>query len=157
LKNKADEATRRYDLATAADLQHYAIPELTARLESLEAAKRATDATASGMAGSIVTSDAIAQVVANWSGIPITSLKVSEKQKLLRLEKILAKSVVGQPEAVKAVCDAIRLSRSGLSDEERPIAGFLFVGSSGVGKVGNISSDRSCAYADPSALLCRLY
>lgn len=75
--------------------------------------------------------EAIQTIVANWSGIPVANLRTSEKQKLLRLEKTLSKNVVGQPQAVKAVANAIRLSRSGLSNQDRPIASFLFVGPSG--------------------------
>lgn len=80
LRAKGDQAMRRNDLATAADLQHYAIPDLTARLERLEGNKRSADATAAAaggaLAGSVVTSDAIASIVSAWSGVPVTSLKV---------------------------------------------------------------------------------
>ncbi|ORY73419.1 P-loop containing nucleoside triphosphate hydrolase protein [Leucosporidium creatinivorum] len=139
LKAKAEDAERRYDLATAADIVHGALPDLAARLQVLENQKREEDAAmrASGgeaLAGDVVTPEHIQAVVAQWSGIPVTSLRTSEKQKLLRMEKTLRKAVIGQEEAVKAVSDAIRLSRSGLSNQDRPIASFLFVGPSGTGK-----------------------
>ena len=131
LKAKADEAERRYDLATASDLRYYALPDLQARLTQLEA-KRAEEQAQGG--SDTVTPDQIAEIVARWTGIPTTRLMSTEKEKLLRMEKILAESVVGQPEAVKAVANAIRLSRSGLRNAARPIASFLFAGPSGTGK-----------------------
>jgi ATP-dependent Clp protease ATP-binding subunit ClpA len=81
-----------------------------------------------------VTAEQIAEIVAKWTNIPVTRLIASEKEKLLRMEKVLAGSVVGQPEAVKAVANAIRLSRSGLSNPNRPVASFLMAGPSGTGK-----------------------
>lgn len=154
MKAKAEDARRRYDLATAADIEHYAIPDLNTRLAELEQNKiveESASAAAGGgtLIGDTVTPEAIQGIVAMWSGIPVTSLKVrstphlehpltlrqsSEKQKLLRMDRILSAKVVGQPEAVKSVSDAIRISRAGLSDPNKPIASFLFVGSSGVGK-----------------------
>lgn len=81
-----------------------------------------------------VTTDAIAEIVARWTGIPTTRLKATEKDKLLQMEKLLASEIVGQPDACKAVANAIRLSRSGLASQDRPIASLLFCGPSGVGK-----------------------
>ncbi|KAK4702684.1 ATP-dependent Clp protease ATP-binding subunit ClpB, partial [Phenoliferia sp. Uapishka_3] len=158
LKAKADDAERRYDLATAADLRHYAIPELLSRLENLEQKKRAEDAAmvAGGgetLSGDVVTPEAIQTIVSNWSGIPVSSLKTTERQKLLRMEKILSKSVVGQPEAVKAVADAIRLSRSGLGNQDRPIASFLFVGPSGTGKTLLTKTLASFLFDSPDAMI----
>lgn len=103
------------------------------RLAQLEAKKAAEDATAGSGADS-VSPEQIAEIVARWTSIPVTRLMSTEKEKLLRMEKVLAESVVGQPEAVKAVANAIRLSRSGLANAQRPIASFLFAGPSGTGK-----------------------
>ena len=133
LKAKADEAERRYDLATASDLRYYALPDLQSRLAQLEAKKAEEDAK-EGSGSDTVTPEAIADIVARWTNIPVTRLMSSEKEKLLRMEKILAENVVGQPEAVKAVANAIRLSRSGLGNAQRPIASFLLAGPSGTGK-----------------------
>ncbi|KAF9056154.1 P-loop containing nucleoside triphosphate hydrolase protein [Panaeolus papilionaceus] len=133
LKAKVEDAERRYDLATASDLRYYALPDLQARLEKLEAQKAAEDAAAGG-GTDIVAPDQIAEIVAKWTNIPVTRLVTTEKEKLLRLEKVLAESVVGQNDAVKAVANAIRLSRSGLSNPNRPVASFLFAGPSGTGK-----------------------
>lgn len=123
----------RYDLATASDLRYYALPDLQQRLAQLEAKKAAEDA-AGGGGTDTVTPEQIAEIVARWTSIPVTRLMSTEKEKLLRMEKVLAESVVGQPEAVKAVANAIRLSRSGLANAQRPIASFLFAGPSGTGK-----------------------
>jgi len=81
-----------------------------------------------------VTPDQIAEIVAKWTNIPVTRLMTTEREKLLKLEKVLSDSVVGQADAVKAVANAIRLSRSGLSNPNRPIASFLMTGPSGTGK-----------------------
>lgn len=151
LKAKADDAERRqapfeisvsrrllmhscrHDLGTASDLRYYALPELQSRLEQLQAQKKQEEA--SGHIGSdTVTSEHIAEIVGRWTSIPVTKLMSTEKEKLLQMEKILADSVVGQPEAVKAVANAIRLSRSGLTNADRPIASFLMTGPSGTGK-----------------------
>ena len=123
----------RYDLATASDLRYYAIPEVENRIKRLEEKKAADDAAAGG-GSDVVTPDQIAEIVGKWTNIPVTRLVTSEKEKLLKLERVLANSVVGQQEAVKAVANAIRLSRSGLSNPNRPVASFLMAGPSGTGK-----------------------
>lgn len=87
-----------------------------------------------GGGSDVVTPDQIAEIVGKWTNIPVTRLVTSEKEKLLKLESVLANSVVGQQEAVKAVANAIRLSRSGLSNPNRPVASFLMAGPSGTGK-----------------------
>lgn len=99
----------------------------------METKKKAEDE-ASGGGTDVVTEDQIAEIVARWTNIPVTRLVTSEREKLLRLEKVLAESVVGQTEAVKSVANAIRLSRSGLSNPNRPVASFLMAGPSGTGK-----------------------
>ncbi|CAA7265806.1 unnamed protein product [Cyclocybe aegerita] len=133
LKAKVEDAERRYDLATASDLRYYALPDLQARLEKLEAKKAAEDL-ASGGGSDTVTPEQIAEIVAKWTNIPVTRLATSEKDKLLRMEKVLAEQVVGQADAVKAVANAVRLSRSGLKNPNRPVASFLMAGPSGTGK-----------------------
>lgn len=150
LKAKADDAERRYDLATASDLRYYAIPELQNRLAKLEAQKSEEQAESGKDA---VTPDQIAEIVARWTGIPVTKLMSTEKEKLLRMEKILAESVVGQPEAVKAVANAIRLSRSGLRNASRPIASFLFAGPSGTGKTLMTKTLATVLFDSPDAMI----
>ncbi|KJA29123.1 hypothetical protein HYPSUDRAFT_73692 [Hypholoma sublateritium FD-334 SS-4] len=133
LKAKAEEAERRYDLATASDIRYYAMPDLQTRLDKLEAKKAAEDAAAGGGTDT-VSPEQIAEIVAKWTNIPVTRLVTTEREKLLRLEKVLSEHVVGQKDAVKAVANAVRLSRSGLSNPNRPIASFLMAGPSGTGK-----------------------
>ena len=133
----------RYDLATASDLRYYALPDAQNRLEYL-LAKQAEEEKSGLGATDTVTPEQIAEIVARWTSIPVTRLMSTEKEKLLRMEKILSESVVGQPEAVKAVANAIRLSRSGLGNAQRPIASFLMAGPSGTGKTllsKTVSSD----------------
>lgn len=120
-------------MATASDLRYYAIPDLKTRLERLEQKKAQEDAETGGGVD-VVTPESIAEIVARWTNIPVTRLVTTEKEKLLRLEKVLSEQVVGQVDAVKSVANAIRLSRSGLSNPNRPVASFLMAGPSGTGK-----------------------
>lgn len=92
----------------------------------------------------VVTSEHIAEIVGRWTSIPVTKLMETEKEKLLHMESILSESVVGQPEAVRAVANAIRLSRSGLTNAGRPIASFLMTGPSGTGKTLLSKTVSSC-------------
>ncbi|KAK8056605.1 hypothetical protein PG993_001832 [Apiospora rasikravindrae] len=140
LKVKAEDAARMGDHARAADLQYYAIPEQENAIKRLEKEKAAADAAlnteaepGSSMITDVVGPDQINEIVARWSGIPVTRLKTSEKEKLIKMEKNLGHIVVGQKEAVTAVSNAIRLQRSGLSNPNQPPS-FLFCGPSGTGK-----------------------
>ncbi|EJU01980.1 hypothetical protein DACRYDRAFT_22390 [Dacryopinax primogenitus] len=133
LNAKADDAERRHIVGVASDLRWGAIPDLKERLKKLEEKKALEDAAGTNISDT-VTPEAIAEIVARWTGIPTTRLLSSERDKLLRMERILSKEVIGQPQAVKAVANAIRLSRSGLANASRPIASFLFAGPSGTGK-----------------------
>ncbi|MCP9774715.1 ATP-dependent chaperone ClpB [Cyanobium sp. WAJ14-Wanaka] len=134
---QVEQAKRNYDLNKAAELEYGTLAELHKKL----AAKEAELNSAAGEAGQgksllreEVTEDDIAEVIAKWTGIPVAKLVQSEMEKLLQLEDELHTRVIGQSQAVTAVADAIQRSRAGLSDPNRPIASFLFLGPTGVGK-----------------------
>ncbi|KAK5023077.1 Heat shock protein hsp98 [Exophiala sideris] len=138
LKNKRDEAERSNDVQTASDLEYYAIPDVTAKIKQLEASRAQADAEQHarlGSMGEVSPTDAVGPeqinaIVAKMTGIPVTRLRASEKEKILHMEQHLQKVVVGQREAVKAVSNAIRLQRSGLANPNQPPS-FLFCGPSG--------------------------
>lgn len=137
LKNKIADAERRRDLATAADLRYYAVPDIEKRIKELEAqekAKKESGDTSGKLVKEVVTSDQIAEVVARWTGIPVEKLSRSQMERLLKLEDRLHERVVGQDQAVTAVAEAILRSRAGMSRENQPIGSFLFLGPTGVGK-----------------------
>ena len=125
-----DAARRAGDLGRMAELQYGRIPELEKRL----AAAAAAEDKAPQLVRNKVTEEEIAEVVAKWTGIPVSKMLEGEKEKLLRMEEALGRRVVGQDEALKIVSNAIRRSRAGLSDPRRPNGSFLFLGPTGVGK-----------------------
>ena len=125
-----EEAKRNSDYGKAAQLQYGELPALTKKLEEAEQ----KSAKGTSLLRDEVTADEIAKIVAKWTGIPVTKLMESEKEKLLHLSDELHKRVIGQNEAVDAVSEAVLRSRAGISDENRPIGSFLFLGPTGVGK-----------------------
>jgi len=129
---RAEAAEREGDLGKAAELRYGVMHELTKRLEQEELTNLQGGGQA--MLKEEVTADDIAEIVAKWTGIPVTRLLEGEMQKLLRMEERLHARVIGQDEAVTAVANAVRRSRSGLSDPNRPIGSFIFLGPTGVGK-----------------------
>jgi len=128
-----EQAKRSYDLNRAAELEYGTLAGLQKQLAAKEAELQAPGAESS-LLREEVTEDDIAEVIAKWTGIPVTKLVQSEMEKLLHLEQQLHNRVIGQQQAVTAVADAIQRSRAGLSDPNRPIASFLFLGPTGVGK-----------------------
>ena len=132
LRNESEIAERDGDYARVSELRYGRIPELEKQLEDAETA--AEDRHGSGMLAEEVTPDVIADVVSAWTGIPAGKMMQGETEKLLHMESVLGKRVVGQHEAVGAVSDAVRRSRAGVSDPNRPIGSFLFLGPTGVGK-----------------------
>jgi ATP-dependent Clp protease ATP-binding subunit ClpB len=125
-----ETARRAQDLARMSELSYGKIPELERRLAEATAAEQQE----TKLLRNKVTDEEVAEVVSKWTGIPISKMLEGEKDKLLRMEEALSKRVVGQGEAVRAVSDAIRRSRAGLSDPNRPNGSFLFLGPTGVGK-----------------------
>ncbi len=127
-----EKAQREYDLEKAAQLQYGRIPELKKALEAEE--QIANEGKARSLLRDKVTEEEIARIIERWTGIPVARLMEGEREKLLHLEDILHKRVVGQDEAVRLVSEAILRSRAGIADPNKPIGSFLFLGPTGVGK-----------------------
>lgn len=132
VKHQMEEAERNYDLEKLAQLKYGTLPDLEKRLE--EEKGKADKAEEERLLKEEVTEEEIAEVISGWTGIPVSKLVESEKEKLLKLPEILHKRVVGQEEGVKAVAEAVLRARAGLKDEKRPIGSFIFLGPTGVGK-----------------------
>jgi len=131
-KAQDEQASRSGDLEAAARLRYGTVPELQKKIDALT--KEVENPAAGTMLREEVTEDDVALVVSKWSGVPVTRLLEGEMARLLHMEEFLRKRVVGQDEAVAAVAKAVRRSRSGLGDPNRPIGTFLFIGPTGVGK-----------------------
>ena len=149
VKNKIEEAERNTDLQTAAELKYGKLLELEKQLKAVQN-KEKTD---NKLLKEEIDDEDIANVVSKWTGIPVNKLVESEKQKLLNMEDILHKRLVGQEEAVDTVSDAIRRARSGLKDPKRPIGTFLFLGPTGVGKTELAKSLAEFMFNDEDALI----
>jgi len=130
LKIELDAAHRHQDLARASEIQYGKLPELERQLKAAQAVEHKGFT----LLQDKVTAEEIAEVVSRWTGIPVSKMLEGEREKLLKMEAALHARVIGQDEAVKAVSDAIRRSRAGLSDPDRPNGSFLFLGPTGVGK-----------------------
>lgn len=133
LKLEAEQAERQGDLGRVAEIRYGQVGEVEAKLKKLEK-QWATMDTDGRMIKEEVDAEDIAEVVGKWTGIPVTKMLQSEAEKLLHLEDVLHKRVVSQDAAIEAVADAVRRSRSGLQDENKPIGSFIFLGTTGVGK-----------------------
>ena len=133
LRFEADRAEREGDYAKVAEIRYGKLKELEDEIAK-SANSPHQDNDASRLVREEVTADDIAEVVSRWTGIPVSRMMQSEKEKLLHLEEELHKRVIGQDEAIRAVSDAVRRSRAGLQDPKRPIASFIFLGTTGVGK-----------------------
>ncbi len=141
-------AQRRGDLAKAGELAYGVIPDLERKLEEAEATEEAD-----AMVDEAVTPSHIAQVVSKWTGIPVDKMLEGERDKLLRMEDVLAGRVVGQAEAIHAVSTAVRRARAGLQDPNRPIGSFMFLGPTGVGKTELTKALASFLFDDDSAMV----
>ncbi|MHA6718148.1 ATP-dependent chaperone ClpB [Sphingomonas sp. RS6] len=142
-----DQAQRQGDLARAGELSYGVIPQLSRQLDE------AQSATKGAMLREEVTADDIAAVVARWTGIPMERMLEGEREKLLDMEGALGKRVIGQADAVRAVSTAVRRSRAGLQDPNRPLGSFLFLGPTGVGKTELTKALAEFLFDDPNAMV----
>jgi ATP-dependent Clp protease ATP-binding subunit ClpB len=146
-KLEAEQAQRRGDFARAGELTYSVIPGLEKKLKDAEQAQQHR------MLNEVVSEEDIASVVSRWTGIPVDRMLEGERDKLLRMEKVLGDRVIGQEEAVVAVSNAVRRARAGLQDPGRPIGSFLFLGPTGVGKTELSKALASFLFDDDHALL----
>ncbi len=133
-KTELEQAQRRGDLSKASEIQYGKIPELTRQLNEHNAKLAEVQTGGRQMLKEEVTDEDIAEVVASWTGIPVSRLQEGEREKLVKMEERLGKRVIGQKQAIQAVSNAVRRARSGMQDENRPIGSFIFLGPTGVGK-----------------------
>lgn len=150
-KLEAERAERNGDYGKVAELRYGKIKEAQAQLESLQE-NLAEQQERGTLIKEEVTHEDIAEVVAKWTGIPVTKMMQSEREKLLNLESVLHQRVIGQDEAIQAVSDAIRRSRAGLQDAKRPIGSFLFLGTTGVGKTELAKTLAAYLFDDENAM-----
>jgi ATP-dependent Clp protease ATP-binding subunit ClpB len=149
---EAEQATRQGDLQRAAEITYGRIPELQRKMVEAEA-RLASRGGRPQFLKEEVTADDIAEVVAKWTGIPVTRMMESERERLLKLDEELGRRVVGQEEAVQAVANAVRRSRAGLQDPNRPIGSFIFLGPTGVGKTETARALADFLFDDEHAMV----
>jgi ATP-dependent Clp protease ATP-binding subunit ClpB len=151
-KLELEQSQRRNDLNLAAQIQYGKLPELQQKLAAAEKALREKPA-GQRLLHEEVTEEDIARVVAAWTGIPVSRMMESEREKLVKMEERLEKRVVGQEEALHAVANAVRRSRSGLQDPNRPIGSFIFLGPTGVGKTETARALAEFLFDDENAMV----
>jgi ATP-dependent Clp protease ATP-binding subunit ClpB len=151
IKLDLEKAQRQSDLNLAAQIQYGRLPELQQKLAAAEKALR--DKPGQRLLHEEVTDEDIARVVATWTGIPVSRMLETEREKLVQMEKRLEQRVVGQEEAIKAVANAVRRSRSGLQDPNRPIGSFIFLGPTGVGKTETARALAEFLFDDENAMV----
>jgi ATP-dependent Clp protease ATP-binding subunit ClpB len=151
-RTDAERATRAGDLGKAAEISYGRIPQLEAQMREAEAQLSQSHGRPQFLKEE-VTADDIAEVVAKWTGIPVSRMMESERERLTRLEEVLGTRVVGQEEAVRAVSNAVRRSRAGLQDPNRPIGSFIFLGPTGVGKTETARALAEFLFDDEHAMV----
>jgi ATP-dependent Clp protease ATP-binding subunit ClpB len=149
---EVEKATRAGDLQKAAEIQYGTVPKLEQELKAVEAKLTEQKGTTRYLKEE-VTADDIAEIVARWTGIPVSRMLESERERLAKLDQELAKRVVGQDEAVQAVANAVRRSRAGLQDPNRPIGSFIFLGPTGVGKTETARALAQFLFDDEHAMV----
>ncbi|CAN7334928.1 ATP-dependent chaperone ClpB [Bosea sp. LjRoot9] len=147
-RNELAQAQRKGEYQRAGELAYGEIPQLEKLLGEIEAI-----GDTSGMVEEAVTADHVAQIVSRWTGVPVDRMLQGEKEKLLRMEEVLAARVVGQREAVEAVSTAVRRARAGLQDPNRPIGSFMFLGPTGVGKTELTKALAAFLFDDDTAMV----
>ncbi len=152
LKSQVDQATRRGDLQKAAELQYGRIPELERKIREREKGLEQIQAKARYLKEEVTAED-IAEVVAKWTGIPVAKMLESERARLTKLEEELGRRVIGQETALRAVSNAVRRSRAGLADPNRPTGSFIFLGPTGVGKTETARALAEFLFDDERALI----
>ncbi|MEX0843539.1 MAG: AAA family ATPase, partial [Gemmatimonadota bacterium] len=152
LRSEADRATRSSDLQRAAELQYGEIPALKRELLEAETGLQEADGEHRFLREEVGADD-IAEVVGEWTGIPVSRLLGSERERLTQLEGLLGERVVGQPEALKAVANAVRRARAGLQDPDRPVGSFIFLGPTGVGKTETARALSEFLFDDERAMV----
>jgi ATP-dependent Clp protease ATP-binding subunit ClpB len=152
-RTEVDRATREGNLGKAAEIQYGTIPALEAKLRETESKLASQQQGGARFLKEEVTAEDIAEIVAKWTGIPVTRMMESEKERLTKLDAELARRVVGQAEAVRAVADAVRRSRAGLQDPNRPIGSFIFLGPTGVGKTETARALAEFLFDDEQAMV----
>ena len=152
LKYEAEQAERAGDFGKVAEIRYGRVKDAETKLENFKKELIALQST-SKMIKEEVTTEEIAEVVSKWTGIPVSKMIESEREKLLKLEDELHKRLVGQEEAISAVADAVRRSRAGLQDEKRPIGSFIFLGTTGVGKTELAKALSEILFNDENAMI----
>ncbi len=152
-RNLAEQATRSGDLGKAAEITYGTIPQLEAELKQVESQLASKQDGKRQFLKEEVDADDVADIVARWTGIPVSRMMESERERLTKLEAELSKRVIGQPEAVAAVSNAVRRSRAGLQDPNRPIGSFIFLGPTGVGKTETARALADFLFDDEHAMV----
>jgi ATP-dependent Clp protease ATP-binding subunit ClpB len=150
-KIELEQAQRKGDLSKSAEVQYGKIPDLEKKLAAIE--KQSTQTTKTSLLRQEVTDEDIAKVVAAWTHIPVSRMLEGEREKLLKMEERLRERIIGQAEAITAVSNAVRRSRSGLQDPNRPIGSFIFLGPTGVGKTETARALAEFLFDDESAMI----
>ncbi|MEO7501828.1 MAG: ATP-dependent chaperone ClpB, partial [Gemmatimonadaceae bacterium] len=150
---EAEKATRTGDLGKAAEITYGTIPQLDQQLHDVELTLASKQEGGRQFLKEEVTAEDIAEIVARWTGIPVSKMLEGERERLTRLEEVLATRVVGQGEAVRAVSNAVRRSRAGLQDPNRPIGSFIFLGPTGVGKTETARALAEFLFDDEQAMV----
>ncbi|MGK2961310.1 MAG: ATP-dependent chaperone ClpB [Gemmatimonadaceae bacterium] len=152
-RTQAEQATRTGDLGRAAEITYGTIPQLEEELRQTETQLASKQTGGRQFLKEEVTADDVAEIVAKWTGIPVSRMMEGERERLTRLESLLAERVVGQAEAVRAVANAVRRSRAGLQDPNRPIGSFIFLGPTGVGKTETARALAEFLFDDEHAMV----